>query len=224
MRSSSSTSRGAAAAGPTLYHYKPLTQKFIGDRWSRIAHLPTFGEAAEALGSGASAFLRVNGADGASPEPALQAMLERLWEDMTDFSFPEDRFERVYAEVERNLFEKSRPATVLVAVHGIQMQKERVEMGDGLMLVRGDRTDAPDEAVWGDDAPGSPAALLVLTREVAPEDPVPLQEARDALPPHAHLPAPVEGRRDRPGRSGLAAHRRGTLAAVRARGHRRRAR
>ena len=168
---------GGSGGGPTLYHYKPLTQKFIADRWSRIAHLPSFGEAAEALGSGASAFLRVNGADGASPEPALQAMLERLWEDMTDFSFPEDRFERVYAEVERNLFEKSRPATVLVAVHGIQMQKERVEMGDGLMLVRGDRTDAPDEAVWGEDRK-DPAALLVLTREVAPEDPVPLQEAR----------------------------------------------
>ena len=168
---------GGRGDGPTLYHYKPLTQKFIADRWSRIAKLTSCEAAADALGASASAFLRVNGVDNARPEPALQALLERLWEDMSDFTFPEDRFERVYAEVERNLFEKSMPATVLVAVHGIQMQKEQVELGDGLMLVRGDRTDAPDEAVWGEDRK-EPAALLVLTREVAPEDPVPVQEAR----------------------------------------------
>ena len=135
-RRSTTTSRSPRSSSPTA------------GRGSRT--WPSFGEAAEALGTGASAYLRVNGADGADPEPALQAMLERLWEDMTDFAFPEDRFERVYAEVERNLFEKSQPATVLVAVHGIQMQKERVELGDGLTLVRGDRTDAPDEAVWGE--------------------------------------------------------------------------
>ena len=165
--------------GPTLYHYKPLTAKFISDRWPRIAGLPTCAAAADALGAGASAYLRVNGVDGAGQaEPALQAMLERLWEDMSDFTFPEDRFERVYADVERTLFEKSLPATVLVAVRGIEMQRERVDLGDGLMLVRGDLTDAPDEAVWPDEEHTTPAALLVLTREVTPEDPMPLQEAR----------------------------------------------
>ena len=84
----------------------------------------------------------------------------------------------MYAEVERNAVreEPARPPCSW-PVHGIEMQKERVELGDGLMLVRGDRTDAPDEAVWGDERQ-DPAALLVLTREVAPDDPVPLQEAR----------------------------------------------
>ena len=165
--------------GPTLYHYKPLTDKFIADRWGRLSSLPTCARAAEALGAGASDYLRVNGiGGGAEAEPALLALLERLWADVTDFRFPEERFERVYAEVERTLFEKSLPATVLVAVRGIEMQRERVDLGDGLMLVRGDLTDAPDEAVWGPDDRDAPAALLVLTREVTPEDPVPLQEAR----------------------------------------------
>ena len=164
--------------GPTLYHYRPLTAKFIDDRWGRLANLATFGPAAEALGDGASAYLRVSGVDGADSEPALQALLERLWEDVTDFSFPEERFERVYSEVERTLFDKSHPATVLVPVHGIEMQMERVDLGEGMSLVRGDLTDAPDQAVWGDRERREPAALLVLTRDVAPEDPMPLQEAR----------------------------------------------
>jgi hypothetical protein len=53
-----------------------------------------------------------------------------------------------------------------------------------MSIVRGDRTDAPDEAVWGDPAdPASglersrPNALLMLSMEVSPDDPVPAAEA-----------------------------------------------
>ena len=83
-------------------------------------------------------------------------MLERLYEDVTDFSFPEERFERVYAEVERTLFEKSLPATVLVAVHGIEMEADRVELGDGLELRarRPDRRPRPGRV--GRRRPGEP--------------------------------------------------------------------
>ena len=171
--------------GPTLYHYRPLTQRFIAERWPRLRELPSCETAAEALGSGASAYLRVNGLRGAEAEPALQAMLERLYEDVTDFTFPEERFERVYSDVERTLYEKSQPATVLVPIHGLVLEGERVELGDGLALARGDRTDAPDEAVWGE--PGDPDTgperrepntLLMLTRDVRPDDPMPAQEAR----------------------------------------------
>ena len=175
----------SARRGPTLYHYRPLTAKFIADRWPRLRCLPTCAPAAETLGAGAAAYLRVNGLRGAEAEPALQAMLERLYEDITDFAFPEERFERVYAEVERTLFERSQRATVLVAVHGLELSAERVELGDGMALERGDRTDAPDEAVWGNplagapDGPqGEPNALLTLTRDVTPDDALPVEEAR----------------------------------------------
>jgi len=175
---------GSGRSGPTLYHYRPLAQKFIADRWPRLSMLESCLPAAHALGSGASAYLRVNGLRGAEAEPALQAMLERLYEDATDFTFPEERFERVYAEVERTLFEKSRQATVLVPIYGLELEAERVDLGEGMSIVRGDRTDAPDEAVWGD--PADPASgvecsrtnvLLMLSMEVSPDDPVPAAEA-----------------------------------------------
>ena len=41
---------------------------------------------------------------GEQAEPALRAMLERLYEDATSFGFPEERFERVYGEVEATLY------------------------------------------------------------------------------------------------------------------------
>ncbi|HZI90540.1 MAG TPA: hypothetical protein VFD31_02795 [Thermoleophilaceae bacterium] len=168
-------------SGAVLYHYRPLTAEFIGERWHRLRMLPSREPAAEVLGSGAAAYLRVNGMRGGAADPALRAMLERLYEDATDLTFPEDRFERVYAEVERTLFEHSQPATVLVPVHGLAMEIERVDLGDGVALVRGDRCDAPDEAIWGDPAGGEarsqPNTLLTLEREVTPEDPLPVEEA-----------------------------------------------
>lgn len=173
----------AGRGGPTLYHYRPLTSKFIADRWHRLRLLPTCTAAADALGAGAAAYLRVNGLRGAEAEPALQAMLERLYEDATDFSFPEERFERVYAHVERTLCECSQPATVLVAVHGLELVQERVALGEGLALVRGDLCEAPDEAVWGDpvqppDPPRSrPNTLLTLSCELAPGERLPAEHA-----------------------------------------------
>ena len=169
---------GHRRGGPALYHYRPLTSKYIADRWSRLRFLPSAAEACEALDSGASAYLRLNGLRGAEAEPALRALLERLYDELSDFAFPEERFERLYAEVEGTLYEKSQSATVLVPVHGLEMQGDRVDLGDGLSLVRGDRTDAPDEAVWGGDD-DEPSALLMLEREVAPDDPMPLADARE---------------------------------------------
>ena len=182
---------GARRGGPSLYHYRPLSAKFVSDRWHRLRDLPTCAAAADALGTGAAAYLRVNGLRGAEAEPALAAMLERLYEDATDFAFPEERFERVYAEVERTLYERSQPATVLAAVHGLVLEDERVDLGNGLALVRGGLTDAPDDALWG--APGGrlggesgarrePNVLLTLTREVSPDDAPPLEEAHDRFP------------------------------------------
>lgn len=176
---------GSRRGGPTLYHYRPLTAKFVADRWPRLRQLPTCAPARAALGVGAAAYLRINGLRGAEAEPALQAMLERLYEDATDLSFPEERFERVYAEVERTLYERSQPATVLAPVHGLLLDVDRVDLGGGLALVRGGTTDAPDDALWSDPADGiggdrrEPNVLITLTRDVSPDAEPPLNEARE---------------------------------------------
>ncbi len=171
---------GRRRGGPALYHYRPLTREYIGERWDRLRSLPSAADACEALDSGAAAYLRLSGMHGAEAEPALRALLERLYEELSDFAFPEERFERVYREVEGTLYERSQAATVLVPVHGLELEADRVDLGAGLSLVRGERTDAPDEAVWA-GADGEPSALLMLEREVAPEDPVPLEDARWAF-------------------------------------------
>ena len=170
--------------GSVLYRYLPLTADFIAARWDAIAAMPSARRAATALGDGAEAYLRLRGLPAANDaEPALRAMLDRLYEDATDFQFPEERFDRVYTEVERTLYEGTMHTAVLATVHGLVIESDRVDLGGGLMLARGDRIDAPPEAVWP-LAPGEreratgPNSICALERDVETDSPLPASEAR----------------------------------------------
>jgi hypothetical protein len=170
--------------GSVLYRYLPLTADFIGARWDAIAAMPAAKRAASALGTGAEAYLRLRGLPAADDaEPALRAMLDRLYEDATDFQFPEERFDRVYAEVERTLYEGTMRTAVVATLHGLVLESDRVDLGAGLMLARGDRIDAPPEAVWP-LAPGEreratgPNSVCALERDVEADSPLPASEAR----------------------------------------------
>src|SRR5215218_2099554 len=155
--------------GPALYRYKPRTEAFLAERLPRLRELPTCARAAQELGSGSAIWLRANGGGGVSgeqAEPALRAMLERLYEDATSFGFPEERFERVYAEVEQTLYRDTAPARALAPLRGAWLDSDRLELAPGLVLVRGDRMDAPPEAVYPEGGDGDPEVLVVLERDL----------------------------------------------------------
>ncbi len=154
--------------GPALYRYEPRTGAFLSERWPRLRELPGCAQACHELGAGASAWLRVNGLSGEQAEPALQAMLERLYEDATSFGFPEERFDRVYREVELTLYRDAVRARVMAPLRGAWMDAERIELGEGLSLVRGDRFDGPHE---------NSELICVLERDVPADDPIPTEEA-----------------------------------------------
>jgi hypothetical protein len=159
-----------AGRGPALYRYEPRTGAFIEERWPQLRELPTCERACGELGAGASAWLRVNGLRGEQAEPALRAMLERLYEDATSFGFPEERFARVYGEVELTLYRDAVRARVIGPVLGAWMDAERVELGDGLSLMRGDALEGPHDRS---------TLLCVLERDVPADDPIPAEEASE---------------------------------------------
>jgi hypothetical protein len=168
--------RRGTRGGPALYHYTPLTSQFIDARWPALCSLPAFAPATHALGAGAEAYLRVQGVTGTpDPEPALKAMLERLYEDASNFEFPEDRFERVYVDLERSLYEDTMRAAVIAPLAGMQLESDRVELAPGVSLVAGETFDAPPEAVWGDAGPN---VLCVLERDLGSGEPLPIEEAQ----------------------------------------------
>ncbi len=169
--------------GGTLYRYRPLTAEFIAARWTELRLLPSFDPAARALGSGARAYLRRRGEPGADSEPALRMMLERLYEDASSFAFPEDRFERVYAGVERALYAGTVHATVAAPVLGLRLEGARIDLGGDLALVDVALLAPSPSAEWleGEDERGPASkvsAYLVLERDVPSDAPLPLGEAR----------------------------------------------
>jgi len=167
--------------GGTLYRYRSLTDEFIAERWEPLRRLPAFERAARALGTGARAYLCRRGEPGADAEPALCAMLERLYEESTSFAFPEERFEQVYAGVERSLYAGLLRATVAAPVGGVRLESGRIELADDMMLAdRGLLTPAPS-LPWSEDDEGRRKAApvwLVLERDIAADAPLPLSEAR----------------------------------------------
>ena len=181
--------------GPVLYRYRPLTAAFIGDRWDRARELEAYASAVRALGSGGGPYLRHRGLRGSDPDAALRDLMERLFEDATSFSLPEERFERVYAELDAILDGSTVGATVLAPLHGVRISSGRVEIGAGLALARRSAVAAPPSALEGDvrtaestaeaderdRAPsgGSPLDVFcVLERELPTDCALPVDEAR----------------------------------------------
>lgn len=150
--------------GPALYRYKPRIEAFLSERWPSLRELPACERASEELGAGAALWLRVNGLRGEQAEPALAAMLLRLYEDATSFGFPEERFERVYGEVEATLYRDTVGIRVVAPLHGAAIEADRIDLGGGLALARGELADAPPQAVWPEDG-SDPAVLCMLERD-----------------------------------------------------------
>jgi hypothetical protein len=169
-----------AGSKTVLYRYTPLTSKFIDARWDRLRELPSCAAAARELGNGAALYLRLQGVPGVDAEPALRELLDRLYDDATSFEFPEERFEKVYADVERTLYENSIAVTVVAPLPGLELEHGRVDLGDGLSLIGGEAIDAPPEAVWSDprERTGEPHVLVVLERDIRSDMPLPITEAR----------------------------------------------
>jgi hypothetical protein len=169
-----------AGSKTVLYRYTPLTSKFIDERWDRLRALSSCDPAARALGNGAALYLRLQGVPGVDAEPALRELLDRLYDDASSFEFPEERFEKVYGDVERTLYQDSVAATVIGSLPGLELEHGRVDLGDGLSLIGGEAIDAPPEAVWSDprERSGEPNVLVVLERDIRTDMPLPVTEAR----------------------------------------------
>src|SRR4029079_7145357 len=151
------------------YRYRALTAEYLGAHWPQLAQLPSLEAAAVELGGGATTWLRSPGMAGAEAEPALRAMLERLYEDATSFEFPEERFERVYEELERTLYDGTARIVAVAPLRGAQLEAARIDLGNGICLTRTSSVGAPREAAWSHphllgDEPAEPSVLIVIER------------------------------------------------------------
>ena len=161
----------------------PLTGEFIRRRLPELAALSSWGPAAGAV-SGAeavSAYLREHGHVRVPADPravaqaALGTFLSCVFAQRSEFGFEPAHFEAAYSDLERALYEGHCTATVIAPVIGIALDPDTIELtfADGLSLIRGDAlSDAPPEAVWGEDEEPNVLALLAVDQERSARAPV----------------------------------------------------
>jgi hypothetical protein len=177
-------------ASSTLYRYRPLSSRFVRERFGELRAIEGYGPLLLALGAveGLSAYLRTLGStyvpasDRDRAEAVLREFVARLWEDVTAFELDDQRFARTFRELESILYENTVVNVVLAPLPNVRLPEERWELGAGLSLARGDGCQAPPEAVWGEGrGDGEPATLVLLTAEATPKEPPPLPFARVAF-------------------------------------------
>jgi hypothetical protein len=187
---------GGDRGGPVLYRYRPLTAAFVADRWSRARDLAPYRRAVRLLGAHAAGpYLRHRGLAGSNPDEALLDLMQRLFDEATSFELPEERFARLHAELDATLADAAIEATVVAPVHGVRIASARVDLRDGLSLVRRAAAGSPPAALEGaarapeptaqaddDDASDEPADPLdvfcLFRRELRPGGRLPVDSAR----------------------------------------------
>jgi hypothetical protein len=144
--------QGRAAA--PLYCYRPLTGRFIAERTTVLARLPSYPAAIQGLAAlpDLPAYLQARGRRTPSPDPraqadaALQAFLTAVWAEATDFTFERERFDAAFGELEDAAYAGRTLSVVLAPVEGLVLESDEVPLGDGLSLVRGETLkDVPAE-------------------------------------------------------------------------------
>lgn len=182
------------AGRASLYCYRPLTGTFINERLGLLAALETYASAARALSTldTLELYLEQRAIRPLPREPreradaALQAFLEQLFAERSQFRFDRSRFATAYEELERVVYEGRSATTVITPLLGVALEPGagEVPLGDGLSLVPGEQLEgAPPEAVWGTpglDVAEEPNVLAVLTvaHDRAQRPPVSLARSR----------------------------------------------
>ena len=153
-------------ASAPLYCYRPLTGRFLAERSSELAKLPSYSAAVHGIAAlpELPAYLQARGRRTPSPDrrlqadAALQAFLTAVWAESSDFSFDPGRFETAFAELEETAYGGRALSVVVAAVEGLVLESEEVQLGDGLALMRVESLDdAPGDVC--DDEMGTVAVL-----------------------------------------------------------------
>ena len=151
-----------------LYCYRPLTGRFLAERSTELAKLPSYAAAVQGLSAlpDLPAYLETRQRRVPSPDrraqadAALQAFLTAVWSESTEFAFDADRFHAAFAELEEAAYGDRTLSVVLASVEGLVLESDEVPLGDGLALARTDTLEEiPDEL--RDDGMGTVAVLAL---------------------------------------------------------------
>ncbi|MEA2346648.1 MAG: hypothetical protein QOG62_435 [Thermoleophilaceae bacterium] len=169
--------RGRGAA--SLYHYRPRTAEFISAHWDDIRALESFEAATRALDPAAPAYIQVRALAGSGGEIVFRDLVDRIYDEASDFGFPEQRFELICSEVGQTLGETVVRAVVIGRIHGVHLASPTVGLDDQLALAGGRAVTAlPPGLMEDEDGLVPPEVVCVFAVEQDGAEPLPVEAAR----------------------------------------------
>jgi hypothetical protein len=142
------------AEDSAFYSYVPQTGLYVAERTGELHGLPAWSAAREAIVEAgvASTYLEARG-EVVPPEPGARAerMLEvffiSLWEGSTGFSLDRERLEDQVATLDAEARSADDAEVLVVPIVGLRMSMNRLQLPNGVRIVRADSIDAPVEAM-----------------------------------------------------------------------------
>ena len=137
-----------------FYSYVPQTGRYVAERTGELHALPGWSAAREAVVEAgvASTYLEGRG-EIVPPEPGARAerMLEvffiGLWEGSTGFALDRERLEEQIATLDAEARSADDADVLIVPIVGLRMSMNRLQLPNGVRIVRADSIAAPVEAM-----------------------------------------------------------------------------
>jgi hypothetical protein len=146
-----------SAEDSPFYSYVPQTGRFVAERADELRALPSWNAAREAVieagvASVANNFLEARGeivpADpGARAEHLLEVFLIDLWEGSSGFALDRERLEEQMARLDAEARSADDADVLIVPIVGLRMSMDRLQLPNGVRIVRADQVAAPVEAM-----------------------------------------------------------------------------
>ncbi len=137
-----------------FYSYVPQTGRYVAERTGELHALPGWNAAREAVVEAgvASTYLEARG-EVVPPEPGTRAerMLEvffiGLWEGSTGFALDRERLEEQIATLDAEARSADDADVLIVPIVGLRMSMNRLQLPNGVRIVRADSIAAPVDAM-----------------------------------------------------------------------------
>jgi hypothetical protein len=137
-----------------FYSYRPLTSLYVRERESELRGLDAFASARDTVAAAgiATAYLEARGESvpGDPGERAAQMLtifLASLWDGCTELSLDHERLRNALAVLEAETRGAEEADLLIAPLVGLRMPLPRLQLTNGLQIVRADSIEAPIEAM-----------------------------------------------------------------------------
>ncbi|HKT83225.1 MAG TPA: hypothetical protein VJQ84_05245 [Solirubrobacterales bacterium] len=137
-----------------FYSYRPLTSRYVRERDGELRELDSFRPAREAVAAAgiAAAYLeargeQVPGDPGERAAQMLTVFLAGLWDGCTELSLDHERLRNALAVLEAETRGAEEADVLIAPLVGLRMPLPRLQLPNGVQIVRADTIEAPIEAM-----------------------------------------------------------------------------